>query len=81
MMSAGAPQVELAAPDAVTAEFGEAAALPAGRTEYMAALGIRVGSLSETGNCLRSVARLLLEPHRLVVPARLAFNTTVVFTE
>ncbi len=81
MMSAGAAQVELATPDAVTAEFGEAAALPAGRTEYMAALGIRVRSLSETGNCLRSVAGMLVEPHRLVVPARLAFNTAVVFTE
>ncbi len=81
MMSAGAAQVELATPDAVTAEFGEAAADPAGRAEYMAALGIRVSSLSKTERCLRSVAGLRVEPHRLVVPASIAFNTAVVFTE
>ena len=47
MIAAGTAQVELATPDAVAAEFGEAAAEPAGRTEYMAALGIRVRSLPE----------------------------------
>jgi len=77
----GAAQVELSMPDAVAAEFGAAAAEPAGRTEYMAALGIRVRSLAETRQCLRSVAGLRVEPHRLVVPAGAAFNVAVVFTQ
>jgi len=77
----GAAQVELSMPDAVAAEFGAAAAEPAGRTEYMAALGIRVRSLAEIRQCLRSVAGLRVEPHRLVVPAGAAFNVAVVFTQ
>ena len=78
---AGASQVELSTPDIVRAEFGEAAADPAGRAEYMAALGIRVGSLREAEQCLRSVPGLRVEPHRLVVPAGAAFNTTIAFSE
>ena len=81
IIGAGSGQVELATRDAVAAEFGAAAAQPAGRNEYMAALGIRVGSLPETEQCLRSVAGLRVDPHRLVVPASIAFNTAVVFTE
>jgi hypothetical protein len=65
----------------VAAEFGEAAADPAGRAEYMAALGIRVGSLHEAEQCLRSVPDLRVEPHRLVVPAGAAFNTAIAFSE
>jgi catechol 2,3-dioxygenase-like lactoylglutathione lyase family enzyme len=73
--------VELATPDAVAAEFGESAAEPAGRTEHMAALGIRVRSLPETEECLRSVPGLHVERHRLVVPAAGAFNTAIEFSE
>jgi len=65
----------------VAAEFGEAAADPVGRAEYMAALGIRVGSLHEAEQCLRSVQALRVEPHRLVVPAGAAFNTAIAFSE
>jgi len=64
----------------VSAEFGEAAAEPAGRAEYMAALGIKVRSLPATAQRLRSV-QVHAEPHRLVVPASAAFNTTIVFSE
>jgi len=78
---AGAAQVELSTPDMVAAEFGETAAQPAGRTEYMAALGITVRSLLEAEQCLRSVPGLRVEPHRLVVPAGAAFNTAVAFSE
>ena len=81
IISAGNARVELFTPDAIAAEFGEAAAEPAGRTEYMAALGIRVRSLPEARRYLRSVRGLRDEPHRLVVPAGVAFNTAVVFTE
>jgi hypothetical protein len=81
IIDAGTAQVELSTPDAVSAEFGEAAAAPAGRVEYMAALGIRVGSLHEAEQCLRSVPGLRVEPHRLVVPASAAFNTAIAFSE
>ena len=81
IIAAGAAQVELSTPDAVAAEFGETAAEAAGRTEHMAALGIRVRSLHEAGRCLRSVPGLHVERHRLVVPAGAAFNTAIAFSE
>jgi catechol 2,3-dioxygenase-like lactoylglutathione lyase family enzyme len=81
VMAAGTAQVELATPDAVAAEFGEAAAEPAGRSEYMAALGIKVSSLLEAAQLLRSVHGLRAERHRLVVPASAAFNVAIVFSE
>jgi hypothetical protein len=81
IIAAGIAQVELSTPDTIAAEFGEAAADPAGRAEYMAALGIRVGSLHEAEQCLRSVPGLRVEPHRLVVPADATFNTAIAFSE
>ena len=81
IIAAGAAQVELSTPDAVAAEFGETAAEAAGRTEHMAALGIRVRSLHEAGQYLRSVPGLRVERHRLVVPAGAAFNTVIAFSE
>jgi catechol 2,3-dioxygenase-like lactoylglutathione lyase family enzyme len=81
IIAAGGAQVELSTPDAVAAEFGETAAEAAGRTEHMAALGIRVRSLHEAGRCLRSVPGLHVERHRLVVPAGAAFNTAIAFSE
>jgi catechol 2,3-dioxygenase-like lactoylglutathione lyase family enzyme len=81
IIAAGTAQVELSTPDIVEAEFGKAAADPAGRAEYMAALAIRVGSLHEAEPCLRSVPGLRVEPHRLVVPADAAFNTAIAFSE
>jgi hypothetical protein len=79
VMSAGTARVELCTPSAVAAEFGEAAAEPAGRAEYMAVLTIKVSSLSQAAQCLRSVPRLRIAPHRLVVPAAAAFNTAIAF--
>jgi hypothetical protein len=81
IIAAGAAQVELSTPDMIKAEFGEAAANPAGRTEFMAALGITVRSLNAAEQCLRSVPGLRVEPHRLVVPADAAFNTAIAFSE
>ncbi|HEX4615516.1 MAG TPA: VOC family protein [Stellaceae bacterium] len=81
IIAAGNAQVELSTPDIVATEFREAAADPADRTEYMAALEIRVGSLHEAEQCLRSVPGLRVEPHRLVVPADAAFNTAIAFSE
>jgi hypothetical protein len=81
VMAAGTAQVELALPSMVAVEFGEAAAEPARRAEYMAALEIKVRSLRETAQLLRPVSGVRVEPHRLVVPAAAAFNTTIVFSE
>jgi hypothetical protein len=81
VMAAGTAQVEFALPNMVAAEFGEAAAEPAGRTKYMAALVIRVRSLHETAQQLSRVPSIKAEPRRLVVPAAAAFNTTIVFSE
>ena len=81
IVRAGTAVVELSTPDAVAAEFGTAAAEPAGRSEYLAALGIRVRSLAETAQGLGSVKGLRIDRHRLVVPADAAFNTAFVFAE
>jgi glyoxalase-like protein len=81
VMAAGTAQIELSPPGMVAAEFGEAAAEPAGRAEYMAALGIKVRSLPAAAQQLRSVQGVHVEPHRLVVSASAAFNTTIVFSE
>jgi hypothetical protein len=81
IITSGTAQVELCTPVEVAAEFGAAAAQPAGRTEYMAALGIKVRSLPEAKEHFRSVPELGVEPHRLVVPAAAAFNTALVFSD
>jgi hypothetical protein len=81
MMHAGAARVELMAPSAVAAEFGDSAADPAGRAEYIAAVELNVASLSNTAGRLREVEGVCIEPGRIVVPARAAFNATLVFTE
>jgi hypothetical protein len=81
VMAAGTAQVELVPQDIAAAEFGEAAADPAGRGEYMAALGIKVRSLPAVAQLLRSIQGVHVEPRRLVVPAGVAFNTTIVFSE
>jgi hypothetical protein len=81
VVAAGTAQVELVPPNMVATEFGEAVAEPAGRAEYMAALGVRVRSLREAAQRLRAVPGVHAEPQRLVVPAVAAFNTTIVFSE
>jgi hypothetical protein len=81
VIAAGAAQVELATPNTVAAEFGEAVAEPAGRAEYMAALSLKVASLAAAAQQLRGVPGVRIETQRVVVPAAAAFNTTIVFTE
>jgi catechol 2,3-dioxygenase-like lactoylglutathione lyase family enzyme len=78
---AGGARVELMPPEAVAAEFGDAAAEPPGRREYRAALELAVNSLVETARHVGDVPGLRLELHFLVVPARAAFNTTLIFAE
>jgi len=81
VIAAGSAQVELAPPNTITAEFGEAAADPAGRAEHMAALEIKVRSLRAAAQHLSAVPGIKTEAQRLVVPAAAAFNTTIVFSE
>ncbi len=81
VIAGGAAQVELSTPGMVAAEFGETAAEAAGRTEYMAALGVTVRSLRAAEQCLRAIPGLRVEPHRLIVPAGAAFNTAIAFSE
>ena len=80
VIAAGAAQVELALPAVIAAEFGDAAAEPAGRAEYLAAVELKVDSPADTAERLRNVPGVRVEPHRVLVPARAAFNTTLVFS-
>jgi catechol 2,3-dioxygenase-like lactoylglutathione lyase family enzyme len=75
VVAAGAALVELTPPAAVAAEFGEAAADPAGRSEYLAAVCFKVGGLDAAARVLG----LPVTERRIVVPAATACNTTLVF--
>lgn len=79
IVNAGAACVELAPPGVIAAEFGDAAANPAGRGEYLAGLELSVALLRAAGDRLRGVPGVRIEPHRVVVPAAAAFNTTLAF--
>jgi hypothetical protein len=81
VIGAGSARVELATPSAVAAEFGDAAADPAGRPEYIAAVELKVSSLARTAERLSGVAGVRDEKGRAVVPAPAAFNATLAFTE
>ena len=81
LITAGTARIELTPPAAVDREFGEAAADPAGRREYLAAAEFTVASRRETERLLRSTAGVRVEDRRVVVPASTAFNATLVFTE
>jgi hypothetical protein len=81
VIRAGAARVELLPPAAVVAEFGDAAAAPAGRAAYLAALELRVPALAAAADRLRAVPGLRVEPRRVVVPAAAACNTTLLFAE
>lgn len=81
VIAAGAARIELASSSAIAEEFGEAAADPAGRAEYLAAADFTVASLAETERLLRSITGLRVDDRRVVVPAAAAFNATLVFTE
>ena len=81
VIPAGTARVELLPPAAVAEEFGDAKADPAGRREYLAAVELAVGSLSDTVQRLRGVVGLRVEARRAVVPAAAAFNATLAFAE
>jgi hypothetical protein len=80
LVRAGSAQVELTVPGAIAEEFGDASAAPGGRTEYLAALVLKVSSLADTAERLRGVPDVRIKPSRVVVPAGAAFNTTLAFS-
>ena len=80
-VAAGSARVELITPSAVAAEFGAAAAQPAGRAEYLAAAEFKVRSLRDTARRLGPAPGLQVDDRRVVVPAAAAFNTTLVFAD
>jgi hypothetical protein len=79
VVAAGAAQVELNTPRAISEEFGDAAADSSGRVDYLAAIELKVSSLADTAERLRSVPGVRIEARRVVVPAGAAFNTTLSF--
>jgi hypothetical protein len=81
MFDAGRARVELLAPSVVATQFGDAAAEAAGRAEYLAGLELEVESVAITRELLHDLPGLRVQPHRLIVPASAAFNTTLVFAE
>ena len=80
VIGAGSGAGRAGTPAAIAAEFGDAAADPSGRAEYIAAVELKVGSLARTAERLRGIAGVRVEKDRVVVPARAAFNATLVFT-
>jgi hypothetical protein len=61
--------------------LGQAAPDPAGRGGFMAALAIRVASVATVAQLLRGIPGLVVGPHRVIVPANAAFNTTILFED
>jgi hypothetical protein len=64
-----------------TGKLGDAAPDPAGRTDFMAALVIRVASPAAVASLLHGVPGLVVTPHRVTVPAKAAFNTAILFED
>jgi hypothetical protein len=59
--------------------LGDAAPDTAGREDFMAALVIRVASLSTVAHLLRGVRGVVVTPRRITVPAMAAMNTAILF--
>jgi hypothetical protein len=59
--------------------LGDAAPEAAERTDFMAALTIRVASLPTVVRLLQGVPGVVVTPHRITVPAMAAMNTTIMF--
>ncbi|HQT78898.1 MAG TPA: VOC family protein [Rhodopila sp.] len=61
--------------------LGDAAPDAAGRANFMAALVIRVASIDAVARLLLGLPGLEADRHRVVVPAKAAFNTTLIFED
>jgi len=78
-LSVGLSRFEVVIPEAVAADFGDAAPSGDGRAEYMASLTLRTRALSQAGNALGDAA--VRDGDRLIVPAASAFGCTLEFRE
>jgi hypothetical protein len=82
-LAVGLSRFDVITPDALTSEFGEAAADGRGRTQFMAALSLRTRSLRSVesavaAGCVNGVRQFA---GRIVVPASSAFGATLEFHE
>jgi Glyoxalase-like domain len=77
----GGGTILLAQAASTLAPLGEAAPDPAGRGDFLVGLVIRVVSATATAQVLRGVPGLVVGPHRVIVPARAALNTTLLFED
>ena len=81
-LAAGAVTIELVEPGALEEELRDACPLPFGRKDFVARLGIRTASLSQTVRVLRSNGiSFVAEDSRLLVRARAALNVALELTE
>jgi hypothetical protein len=82
-LAAGLSSVQMVSPPALAQRFGEAAAPPDGREEWMAALVLRTSSLAQAAASLEegTISGIRREPVRLVVPASQAWGVTLEFRE
>jgi hypothetical protein len=78
-LALGLARFDVLTPQAVAAQFGDAAPDGGGRAEYMAALTLRTLSLDQAASALAGVAGLRREPARILVPAAAAFGCTLEF--
>jgi len=81
LVMTGGGAVVLAPVAETIAKLGEAAPDPAGRQDFMAALAIRVVSVPAVAQLLQQVPGIVVEPHRVTVPAKAAMNTTLMFED
>src|SRR5271166_6148572 len=79
-MQAGNVQIAVRTHAAVEAELGDAAPDAAGRTDYMAALTVRVAALDPAPRALTSVPGVSREAGCVVAPARACGNVALIFT-
>jgi hypothetical protein len=79
-LQAGNARIEARTHAAVAAELGDAAPDPAGRSDFMAALAIRVAALEAVVRLLSGVPGIRATASRVVVPARACGNVTLIFT-
>lgn len=80
-LEANRVQIELASPTELARRFGDAMPDPAGRNDYMVALGFSTSSLSETARTLSAggIKQARIEPERILIPAREAMNVALEF--
>lgn len=83
LLRAGTVRIEIVPRAVLAGELGDGMPDAAGRTDYLALLGLRVGSLPRAVDCLRSggIVRVRSEPKRLLVNPAEAMNVALEFSE